>query len=115
MKYFKRATLINKENVNNISQEKGQVKSMERNEKGSLWKKDTCVIAGDSMLNDLYEGRISKKISVKVRPFPVARMQDLYLCLIPILEKEPTNPVLDVVTSDVVQSTYQKVVNDLLA
>lgn len=59
------------------------------------------------MLNKLDETRILKKI-------PEAQMQDLYLYLIHILEKETTHLILLVGTRDAVQSTYQMIVNDLL-
>ena len=83
-------------------------------DRSAVWRKGTCAIVGDSMLNRINERRISKTHPVKVRLFRGAHIKDMYHYLIPILEKKPEHLILHVGTNDAVDSFHQQIVNDLL-
>ena len=79
------------------------------------WRKRTCAIVGNSMLNGIDERRISKTHPVKIRfLFPGVRIIYMYYYLMPILEKKPEHLTLNVGTNDAAGS-YQQIVNNLLA
>ena len=84
-------------------------------DRSGVWRKRTCAIVGDSMLNEIDERRISKTYPVKLRFFPGARIKDMYHYLILILEKKPEHLILHVRTNVAVDSSQQQIVNDLLA
>ena len=83
-------------------------------DRSGAWRKGTCAIVGDSMLNGVDERRISKTHPLKVRFFLGARIKDMYHYLIPILEKKPEHLILQVGTNDTADSSHQQIVNDLL-
>ena len=111
----------NKNTANTLKKQKKEKDNQQILEKRQIidrswvWKKGTCAIAGDSMLNGIDERRISKTHPVKVRFFPGARIKDIYHYLIPILEKKPEHLILHVGTNDAADSSHQQIVNDLLA
>ena len=79
------------------------------------WRKRTCAIVGNSMLNGIDERRISKTHPVKIRfLFPGVHINYMYYCLMPILEKKSECLTLNVGINDAAGS-YQQIVNDLLA
>ena len=84
-------------------------------DRSGVWRKGTCAIVGDSMLNGIDERPISKTHPVKVRFFPGARIKDMYRYLTPIEEKKPELLILHVGTNDAADSSHQQIVNDLLA
>ena len=98
--------------------EKGNQQTLEKRQiidRSRVWRKGTCAIVGDSMLNGIDERRISKAHPDKVRFFLGARIMDMYHYLIPILEKEPEHLILHVGTNNAVDSSHQQLANDLLA
>ena len=96
----------NKNTANTLKKQKKEKDNQQILEKRQIidrswvWKKGTCVIAGDSMLNGIDERRISKTHPVKVRFFPGSRIRDMYHYLIPILEKKPEHLIPHVGTDD---------------
>ena len=82
-------------------------------DRSGVWKKGTCAIAGDSMLNGIDERRISKTHPVKVRFFPGARIKNMHHYLIPILDKKPEPLILHIETNYAANSSHQQIVNDL--
>ena len=61
---------------------------------------NTTVIAGDSIINDIREERLSGKNGVvKVRNFPGANIEDMHHNLVPILERNPCRLILHVGTN----------------
>ena len=98
--------------------EKGNQQILEKRQiidRSRVWRKGTCAIVGDSMLNGIDERRISKAHPVKVRFFLGARIMDMYHYLIPILEKEPEHLILHFGTNNAADSSHQQLANDLLA
>ena len=79
-----------------------------------VWKTDTVLIAGDSILLGIEENRLRTKFSVKVRSFPGATIDDMYSYLIPLLEKQPKVLILHVGTNDAPKRTSQEIINSLL-
>ena len=64
------------------------------------WLKNTILIAGDSMINEINEKRISINFKlVKVRCFSEATIDDMYFNLIPLLKKNTAVLVLHVGTN----------------
>ena len=72
--------------------------------KGGLFQKEICIVIGDWILNDLNEKKFSEKRPVKIWYFSRAQIKDMYHYIIPILEKEVTNLILDVDTNDAIES-----------
>ena len=64
------------------------------------WPDNTILIAGDSILNNIEEKRLSRKFNVKVRPFPGADIRDMYDFLEPLLKKRPTYIFLHIGSND---------------
>ena len=86
-----KASLVTKKSSNVVNQTKPESKNT--NEISSpqtkvLYKENTIVIAGDSMLNGLEENRMFSKNLVKVRTFPGATVDDMKDFLRPIATKE---------------------------
>ena len=84
-------------------------------DRSGVWRKGTCAIVGDSVLNGIDERRISKTHLVKVRFFLGARIKHMYHYIIPILEKKPEHLILHVGKIDAADFSHQQIVNDLLA
>ena len=87
-----KASLVTKQSSNVVNQTKPESKNT--NEISSpqpkvLYKENTIVIAGDSMLNGLEENRMSSKNLVKVRTFPGATVDDMKDFLRPDTKEKP--------------------------
>ena len=101
------------EEINNISyQHKGSHDS-NPNEK---WPPNTILIAGDSMINQMDEQRLSHSVnrSVKVRSFSGANVDQMYYYITPLLKKEPKVIILHVGTNDAVTKTSDTILDDIL-
>ena len=77
-----------------------------------LWKPNTVLIVGDSMLNGLIEKRIGN--NVKVRLFSGARIKDMYSYLVPLMEKKPKHVIVHISTNDAVNKTHEELTNEML-
>ena len=62
------------------------------------------LIAGDSMLTGIEEGKLQTRYNVKVRPFSGATTEDMRSYLQPLLKKESTTVFLHVGTNDATES-----------
>ena len=69
---------------------------------------------GDSMLEGLDERKMSRKRVVKVRKFPRATTDDMYHYLMPLLQKQPDNVILNVGTNDASTCNSSEIVNNIL-
>ena len=78
------------------------------------WPKGRCLIAGDSMAEEIDERRMSSKRVTKVKKFPEATISDIYHYLLPILEKKPDHVLLLFSTNDVVNYEGKEIVDKLL-
>ena len=66
-------------------------------------------MVGDSMVNCIYEKRLSKKHgNVKVFHFSGARIEDINQYIIPIIKKQPDYLILHVGTNDATTNTSNK-------
>ena len=74
-------------------------------------------IAGDSMLHEIDESRLSKAKpnSVKVRVFGGATIDDMKDFLKPHLKRSPTNIILRVVTNNSINDSSSVILNKLLS
>ena len=87
----------NAHNVNKVDKEKCDV-----------WPPNTCLIVGDSILNNLDESTLSKKNSaVKIRAFPGANSNDMYSYIIPLIRKKPSYMILHVGINDIKKCFYE--------
>ena len=81
------------------------------------WAKGTTLIAGDSMLHEIDENRLSgaKPKSVKVRIFRGATTDDVKDFLKPYLKRSPTNIILHVGTNNSINDSSSVILNKLLS
>ena len=102
----------------------GNVNNKEKNEsinnndtdgvKTKTWPKGTCLVAEDSMLGHIDETRMSRKFKVKVRPFPGAKIEEMFHYLVPLLEKMPDYVILHVGTNDAIDYEASDIVKKIL-
>ena len=81
------------------------------------WAKGTTLIAGDSMLHEIDENRLSgaKPNSVKVRIFRGATIDDMKDFLKPYLKRSPTNIILHVGTNNSINDSSSVILNKFLS
>ena len=82
----------------NISHNKGATMQTGRND---CWKKNTVLIVGDSMLNNIDERTLSKRYTTKVRCFRGSTVSDLHDYIKPLLRKKPDKIILVIGTNDI--------------
>ena len=66
------------------------------------------------MLRHIDETRMSRKFKVKVRPFPGAKTEDMFHCLVPLLEEMPDYVILHVGTNDAMDYEASAIVKKIL-
>ena len=76
-----------------------------------LWKPQTTLIVGDSMLYGLEESRLR---NCKVRMFPGASIEDMHYNLIPLLRKKPTTIILHAGTNNCINNNSNEIIEKLL-
>ena len=81
------------------------------------WAKGTTLIAGDSMLHEIDENRLSgaKPNSVKVRIFRGATIDDMKDFLKPYLNRSPTHIILHVGINNSINDSSSVIINKLLS
>ena len=72
----------------------------------------TCVIMGDSILNDLNEEKLSKQYNFRIRKFPGATVDDLNHPVHPIFRKKPKH-IIRIETNDATRSIFSKILDKL--
>ena len=82
--------------------------------KSHTWPKGSCLVIRDSMSEGLDERKVSSKLVVKVRKFLGATTDGMYHYLMPLIQKEPDNITLHLVTNDASSRNSSKIVNNLL-
>ena len=65
-----------------------------------VWPKNTVLIAGDSMLPNIDETKLSHRYHTKVRAFRGSSIEDLHDYLKPLLKKRPEKIILLIGTND---------------
>ena len=75
-------------------------KNSKHNESG-VWKKDTVLIVGDSMIFNIDENTLSRRYHTKVRSFPGSTVLDLHDYIKPLLRKQPDKIILVMGTNDI--------------
>ena len=78
------------------------------------WSRYTILRTGDSMIPGTDEKRLSKKYTVKVRPFPGASANDMHHYLRPLLQKCPDTIILHVDTNNCVSESSRVVLDKIL-
>ena len=77
------------------------------------WEKGTCLVIGDSLLNNLVEEKMGPKF--KIRKHPGCVVNDLYYHVSPLLRKNPSSVIIMAGTNDSVSKTSGEIFNELLA
>ena len=75
------------------------------------WDKETCLIVGDSLLNNIQE-KMGKKF--KVRSFPGCVVNDLYFHITPLLLKQPSSIIIMTGSNDAIDKTSKDIFDDLM-
>ena len=89
--------------------------SLSKQKHQGLYPSGTTVIIGNSIINGVIEKRINKKNRpVKGRNFPGATVTDMEHYLIPIIQKKPSNIILNVGTNDAQNLPYRTILDNLL-
>ena len=83
-------------------------------EKPDTYPPNTCVLVGDSILNGVIERNLSNNLSVKVRKFPGATVDDLRHHALPTIWKQPKYIIIHAGTNDAVKLTSRDILNKLL-
>ena len=76
------------------------------------WDKETCLIVGDSLLNNIQEKKMGKKF--KVRSFPGCVVKDLYFHITPLLLKKPSSIIIMAGTNDAIDKTSKDIFDHLM-
>eukprot|EP00112_Aurelia_sp_Birch-Aquarium-sp1_P005100 Seg158.2 transcript_id=Seg158.2/GoldUCD/mRNA.D3Y31 product="hypothetical protein" protein_id=Seg158.2/GoldUCD/D3Y31 len=69
--------------------------------KAATWNKNTILVVGDSMINNVDERKLGRRYQTKVRSFSGATTTDLEDYLKPLLRKKPDKIILVVGTNDI--------------
>ena len=90
-----------------------------KNERSNInthkWPHNTCLIAGDSIINNLDELKLSKGgVKVKVRAFSGSNIYDMYEYISPLLRKEPDYIILHIGTADAPNKSADDILIELL-
>ena len=89
--------------------------SLSKQKHQGLYPSGTTVIIGNSIINGVIEKRINKKNRpVKGRNFHGATVTDMEHYLIPIIQKKPSNIILNVGTNDAQNLPYRTILDNLL-
>ena len=82
--------------------------------KDHVWPPNTCLIVGDSILNNLDESKLTKRNRVvKVKAFPGSNIGDMYSYIVPF-RKQPTYIILLVGTNDSTHKSADVILDELL-
>ena len=73
----------------------------DKQRKAGTWNKNTVLVVGDSMINNVDERQLGKRYQTKVRSFSGATTTDLEDYLKPLLRKKPDKIILVVGTNDI--------------
>ena len=77
--------------------------------------RNTIVIAGDSIINGVFEERLRRKNHVvKVRNFPGANVEDVRHNLIPLIRKKPRHLIIHAATNDAKKFTSREILDQSL-
>ena len=80
-----------------------------------LYPSNTIVIAGDSIINGVFEDRLRRRNHVvKVRNFPGANVEDMRYNLIPLIRKKPSHLIIHAGTNDAKKFTSREILDQLL-
>ena len=81
-----------------------------------VWRKNTTLIVGDSIISGIDKQYLSVKGRInKVRSFPGATINDMYDCIKPLLKKATDNVILHVGTKDAPNSTSRAILDNMLS
>ena len=94
---------------------KSYLKDYNTNSSPDLYSRNTIVIAGDSIINEVIEDRLRrKKHVVKVRNFPGANVEVMRHNLMPIIKKKPNHLIIHAGTNDAKRFISRRILNQLL-
>ena len=97
------------------SSKKSNSKDNHTSSSQDLYPRNTIVIAGDSIINGVFEDWLRRKNHVvKVRNFPGANVEYMRHNLIPLIRKKPSHLIIHVGTNDVKKFTSREILDQLL-
>ena len=77
--------------------------------------RNTIVIAGDSIINGVFEDRLRRKNHVvKVRNFSGANVEDMWHNLMPLIRKKPSHLIIHAGTNGAKRFTSKEILDQLL-
>ena len=80
-----------------------------------MYTRNTIVIAGDSIINEVFEDRFRRKNDVvKVQNFQGANVEDMWHNLMPIIRKKPSHLLILAGRNDPKNSTSTEILDQLL-
>ena len=80
-----------------------------------LYPRNTIVIAGESIINGVFEDRLRRRNHVvKVRNFPGANVEDMRHNVIPLIRKKPSHLIIHAGTNDAKKFTSREILDQLL-
>ena len=93
-----------------------------KTDKSHIWKPNTTLITGDSILlgidesriSGINESRISSKRNIKVRAFKGATVQAMYDYIKPLLKKCPSNIILHIGANDTIDKTSRQILDEII-
>ena len=86
-----------------------------RTRRNDCWKKNTVLIVGDSMLNNIDERTLSKRYMTKVRCFRGSTVSDLHDYIKSLLRKKPDKIILVIGTNDMQNEAVADVLKGIKA
>ena len=108
-------SVINGVSNNGISNTTNSITEDVINNNNHEWPPNTCLIVGDSILNNLDESKLSKRnIPVKVRSFSGCTIEDMYCYIRPLLRKKPSHIILHVSTNDAPNKSADDILTGIL-
>ena len=93
---------------------KSYLKDYNKNSSQDLYSRNTIVVAGDSIINEVIEDRLRRKNHVvKVRNFPGANVEVMGHNLMPIIKKKPNHLIIHAGTNHAKRFISRGILNQL--
>ena len=78
-----------------------------------VWRKNTVLVVGDSMVSNINEKTLSRKFHMKVRSFPGANTRDLQDYVKPLIRKRPEKIIIVIGTNDIERKPVTEILRSI--
>ena len=78
-----------------------------------VWRKNTVLVVGDSMVSNINEKTLSRKYHMKVRSFPGANTRDLQDYVKPLIRKKPDKIIIVIGTNDIERKPVKEILRSM--